>query len=166
MAKKKIKAAMARPKTEGTSDWLSTQRLQWHEEREKSLAMQRAKADREAEATREAMQATREAILAQAAGGKPPGDTQATAVGRGVAPRDEWCLVQYEARGYVTFHKPSKVCAKWNAMKLSERQAICPDRPETALPYAIDKGIKRARIARDVKPGKPPAKRKRTARKA
>lgn len=85
----------------------------------------------------------------------------AVTAGRGVAPRNEWFLTQYETRGD-TYHKPSKICAKWNALKLPEREAICPDGPKTVLRDAVDKGIKRAREARDGKPSKPPQ----TARKA
>jgi len=89
-----------------------------------------------------------------------------TAAGRGVAPRNEWSLEQWETRGAATYRKPSKVCAKWNAMKLSEREAICPDRPEMVLLSAVARGITRARHARDGKPSNRPTKRKRTAHKS
>jgi hypothetical protein len=99
----------------------------------------------------------------------PAADT--LSAGRGVAPRNEWFLQQYETPGD-TFHKPSKVCAKWNAMKLPEREAICPDRPETVLRDAVVTGFKRARKSRGDepaarrKPSKPAARPKRTTRKA
>jgi hypothetical protein len=92
----------------------------------------------------------------QAAVAEPPRTLPA---GKGVAPRDAWFLQQWEARGTDTYHKPAKVHAKWNAMKLPEREAICPDRPERVSRDVVSKGITRARRERDDRPNKPPAKR-------
>ncbi len=91
-----------------------------------------------------------------------PEPPASTAAGKGVAPRNEWFLKQYETPGD-TFHRPSKVCAKWRALKLSEREAICPDSPGPVLQDAVVTAIKRARQARGDKPA---ARRKRTTRRA
>lgn len=93
------------------------------------------------------------------------GDAKPQAAGKGVAPRNTWFLQQWEARGD-TWHKPSKVLARWNAMKLSDREAICPDWPKTVSRDVVSRGITRARHARDGKPSKSPTKRKRATRKA
>lgn len=82
-----------------------------------------------------------------------------TSVVLGVAPRDAWSLKQWEAIGTETFHSPTRIQAKWNSMKLAERESICPGAPKTASFYAISRGISRAKIARGDKPRRPLIKR-------
>ncbi len=95
----------------------------------------------------------------------PPQATEAAA-GRGVAPRNEWFLQQWEARGTDTYHRPKKVYDKWQEMKHEERAAICPEASGKVSHDAVVQGIKRARNAHGGKANKPATKHKRTARKA
>ena len=88
-----------------------------------------------------------------------------TAAGKGVAPRNGWFLEQWESHESLTYHKPAKIHATWNAMKLSAREAICPDNPKTVSRAVVSRGITRARHTRDGKPSKSSKKRKRAIRK-
>ncbi len=81
--------------------------------------------------------------------------------GKGVAPRNDWLLRQYEDKGTDTYHKPAKVFAKWDIMTNEDRAGICPDSPNKVSKATVAKSIKRAQAARDGKP----AKRKRAPRK-
>jgi hypothetical protein len=67
------------------------------------------------------------------------------AASKGVAPRNAWFLSQYEGRGTDTYHKPAKIHAKWQAMKTTERAAICPDSPNQIAKATIAKIIKLAK---------------------
>ncbi len=84
----------------------------------------------------------RAAALPTIAGKTQP---QPSLVGKGVSPRDAWFLAQYEARGTDTCHKPAKIHAMWDAMKTTERAAICPDATNKIAKSTIDKIIKRAK---------------------
>ncbi len=70
------------------------------------------------------------------------------ATGQGVAPRNQWFLDQYEARGTETYHKPIKIKDKWWAMSESERAAICTDSPGKVSHATVKKGIQLARLSR------------------
>jgi hypothetical protein len=81
---------------------------------------------------------------------------------KGVASRNLWFLQQYEAIGTETYHKPAKIYAKWDGMKVGERAIICPDSPNKITKAAVDSAIKRTRKSRDEKQ---PAKSKRKLQK-
>lgn len=70
-------------------------------------------------------------------------------IGKGVAPRDEWFVRQYEASGTDTYHKPAKVHHKWDTMRLAERAEICPDAPNKVTKSAVEQAIKRFINKRD-----------------
>jgi hypothetical protein len=65
--------------------------------------------------------------------------------GQGVAPRNRWFLGQYEASGTDTYHKPTKICVKWNALTTTERAEICPDSPGRVTNEAVEQAIKRTK---------------------
>ena len=70
-------------------------------------------------------------------------------IGKGVAPRDEWFVRQYEASGTDTYHKPAKVHHKWDTMRMAERVEICPDAPNKVTKSAVEQAIKRFIKKRD-----------------
>ena len=82
------------------------------------------------------------------------------AASKGVVPRNDWFLGQYEASKTDTFHKPAKIHAKWESMTATERAEICPDSPNKVTRFAVVQGIKRARMLRNGKPAKSKAKQK------
>ena len=81
-----------------------------------------------------------------------PGECDAELVGRGVAPRDDWFLKQYEASGTDTYHKPKRIQEKWWDMTEAERAAICPDSPGKVTLDTVKTGNKRAQKRRGSKP--------------
>jgi hypothetical protein len=92
-----------------------------------------------------------------------PGDHAETpADGKGVAPRNDWFLAQYETKGTDTYHKPAKIHTKWAAMKATERAEICPDNPNKVTKDAVAKAINRALVKRNdlksAKAGRKPKK--------
>jgi hypothetical protein len=94
----------------------------------------------------------------------PPAADSPSAVGKGVAPRDVWFLQQLEADGLKKRGNRIRIRDKWNAKKLAEREAICPDYPKTVSLDAVSKGISRARKLRGDKPRKSPIKPKRRSK--
>ncbi|MEN6407014.1 MAG: hypothetical protein ABFC77_11145 [Thermoguttaceae bacterium] len=86
----------------------------------------------------------------------------AEAIDRGVAPRNEWIMQQYDAHGTDTYHKPAKIYTKWKAMTATERASICPDSPNKISKATVDQVVKLARKERNCQDL---AKPKRTPRK-
>jgi len=62
-----------------------------------------------------------------------------------VAPRDDWFLRQYEARGTDTYHKPEAIGEKWNSLTKEERAKICPACSNTVTITTVVKSIQRAK---------------------
>ena len=95
-------------------------------------------------------------LLSSAHAGTPPARNviegfAAGVTGKGVAPRDEWFLEQYEAIGADTYHTPAEIHAKWEAMKATERAAICPENPNKVSKSAVEQAIKRLQKKRKEK---------------
>jgi hypothetical protein len=85
-------------------------------------------------------------------GGTGDGTEETDALPRkGVAPRNEWFLEQYEAVGMNTHHSPKHIHDKWWNMPDAERKSICPKAPQKVALAVVRQGIVRARVARDGK---------------
>jgi hypothetical protein len=79
----------------------------------------------------------------------------------GVAPRNKWIIDQYDAKGTDTYRKPTKVHAKWDGMRATERAAICPEAPGKIAKNTVTTIIKLERNRRRGVAPKKKAKRKR-----
>jgi hypothetical protein len=69
-------------------------------------------------------------------------------IGKGVAPRNAKFLEWYEATGTDTYHKYTKIYAKWDNMTATDRAAICPDSPNKIAQGTVKSCVTRARMAR------------------
>jgi hypothetical protein len=99
-----------------------------------------------------------------------PGDGEAAATtpaatARGVAPRDDWFLQQWKARGTDTYRSPKRIRDKWNKLPEESRAAICLESTGRVTLDTVTQGRKRAQARRDNKV-KPARKRRRAALKA
>ena len=70
---------------------------------------------------------------------------RSNAVGKGVAPRDDWFLKQYDAVDTDTYHSPATIRSEWNGMRIEDRRAICEGSPSNVSVSAVEKAISRAK---------------------
>ncbi len=79
----------------------------------------------------------------QAVNNPPVLSTVATDDTPGVISRNRKFVQWYEAKGTNTYHQPKQIWKKWDTMKMEERAAICPTRPNKISPAAVAQAIKR-----------------------
>ena len=81
--------------------------------------------------------------LAPEPGGQSIESTEDLQPACGVAPRNQWFLAQYNAKGTDTYHRPKAIQQKWWDMSDGGRTEICPDAPGRVSHDTVVQAIKR-----------------------